>query len=61
MATSGKGQNAQYRTNNHGTWFVSAYSLISIFTKNQTQQAYAKNLIEKFATDSSNLVETYYA
>lgn len=52
MYTSGVGQNAEFRTNNHGSWYVSAYSFISLFTNNQTQKDNAKSLIEKFAVST---------
>lgn len=45
MMTSGVGNNERMQANNHGSWFVSAYSSFAYFTGNATAQALASIMI----------------
>lgn len=61
LDTSGVAHDEYYHTNNHGTWFVQSYAMISIFTKDIDSQTKAKAMIAKFGVDNSAVTETFYA
>lgn len=61
MYSSGIGHDELYHPNNHGSWFVSAFSLIAVFTKDATLQSQAKTYIQNYAVDNTGKTESFYA